>query len=257
MNFRELALRSGAVLDIPPRAARLLTLLGVIGVVLVVAGSLVGDRPETVEVDKLIHFSAYGTLATVFVLSLPLRWAIYPLIWVTLLSYAIELLQPLNMRSFDVGDAIANTLGVLIGAGLGLAVRYGYGYIKTELESDRIRRSMLTFPKGAILLEEGQLVDRFYTIRSGSVLLYKQDPNGDRVVVARLGTGKMFGLLPEVLKIPQPTTVVAETLVQIYPIDYDELIREIGGPQQPLGIVITQMAEELRNLGQTVAQRKG
>lgn len=256
MKVRELALRSGAVLDIPPNAARLLSLVGVIGVVLVVAGSLVGDRPETIEIDKLIHFSAYGTLATVFVLSLPLRWAMYPLIWLTLLSYAIELLQPFNMRSFDVGDAIANTLGVTIGAGLGLAIRYGYGYVKTELESARIRRSMLTFPAGATLLAEGQQVDKFYAIRRGSVVLYKQEPTGDRVVVTRLEAGKMFGLLPEVLKIPQPTTVVAETPVQIYPIDYDELVRDIGGPQQPLGIVIAHMADELRNLNETIVELK-
>jgi CRP-like cAMP-binding protein len=67
----------------------------------------------------------------------------------------------------------------------------------------------------------------------------------------------MFGLLAEILKIPQPVTVVAATPVQVYPIDYDELIKDVGGHRQPIGVVLTNMALELRKLGQTVADLKG
>ncbi|MGK7911027.1 MAG: cyclic nucleotide-binding domain-containing protein [Synechococcus sp.] len=257
MDFKELALRSGSVLDVPPKVAQLLALAGVVGVILVVAGSLVGDRPETLEVDKVIHFMAYGTLAAVFVLSLKLRWCLYPLIWLALLSYAIELLQPLNMRSFDIGDAIANTLGILVGAGVGLAARLGYGYVKTELETARIRRSLKSFPPGSVLLQEGQVIDRLYVIHSGTVILTQSQQDGNSVEIARLGVGSMFGLLPEILKIPQPATVTAETTVQVYPIDYDALIDDIGGSQQPLGIIVTQMANELRRMGQSIATLKG
>jgi VanZ family protein len=160
MQNQDLALRSGTVLDIAPRTARLLTLAGVLGVILVVVGSLVGDRPETIEVDKVIHFSAYTTLSIVFVLSLRPRWCIPALIGLALLSYLIEFLQPLNLRSMDVDDAIANTLGVLVGAGLGLALRYGYGYLKSELESARIRRSLITLPAGTTLVRQGEIVDK-------------------------------------------------------------------------------------------------
>ena len=257
MDFKELALRSGSVLDVPPKVAQLLAMAGVVGVILVVAGSLVGDRPETLEVDKVIHFLAYGTLAAVFVLSLKLRWCIYPLIWLALLSYAIELLQPLNMRSFDMGDAIANTLGILVGAGVGLAARLGYGYVKTELEMARIRRSLKWFPPGSVLVQEGQFIDRLYVIHMGSVILTQRQQDGNSVEIARLGVGSMFGLLPEILKIPQPTTVIAETAVQVYPIDYDELIDDVGGPQQPLGFIVRQMANELRRMSRTVAELKG
>jgi hypothetical protein len=226
------------------------------GVILIVVGSLVGDRPETIEVDKVIHFSAYTTLATVFVLSLRPRWCIPALLGLALLSYGIEILQPLNMRSRDVDDAIANTLGVLVGAILGLAMRYGYGYVKSELESARIRRSLITLPAGATLVRQGQIVDKLYVIRMGMVILY-QEKSGERIELGRLGPGEMFGLLAEILKMPQSVTVVAATPVQIYPIDYDELIKDVGGPKQPIGVILTCMAMELRKLGQTVADLKG
>jgi CRP-like cAMP-binding protein len=252
MRNQGVTLRSGTVLDMSPRTARLLTLAGVIGVILVVVGSLAGDRPETIEVDKIIHFSAYTTLAAVFVLSLRPRWCILALLGLALLSYGIELIQPLNMRALDVDDAIANTLGILVGAGLGLAMRYGYGYLKSELEAARIRRSLMAFPTGATLLRQGEIVDKLYVIRMGMVILY-QERNGERIELGRLGPGEMFGLLAEILKMPQSVTVVAATPVQIYPIDYDELIEDVGGPRQPIGIVLTCMALELRKLGQTVA----
>jgi VanZ family protein len=112
MRTRDLVLRSGAVLDIPPRTARLLALVGAIGVITIIVESLVGNRLETIEVDKIIHFMGYATLAVVFVLSLRPRWCVPALAGLALLSYLIEILQPLNLRSFDVGDAIANTLGL-------------------------------------------------------------------------------------------------------------------------------------------------
>jgi ABC-type uncharacterized transport system permease subunit len=80
MRTRDLVLRTGAVLDIPPRTARLLALVGAIGVITIVVESLVGNRLETIEVDKIIHFMGYTTLAVVFVLSLRPRWCIPALV---------------------------------------------------------------------------------------------------------------------------------------------------------------------------------
>jgi CRP-like cAMP-binding protein len=256
MRTRDLVLRTGAVLDIPPRTARLLTILGAIGVITIVVESLVGNRLETVEVDKIIHFMGYATLAVVFVLSLRPRWCLTALVGLALLSYLIEILQPLNLRSFDLGDAIANTLGLATGALLGLVIRFAYGYIRTELESKRIRRSLITLRQGTTIVRQGELIERFFVIKVGRVALYHES-NGEQVEVAQLGAGEMFGLLPEILKIPQPTTVVALTPVQIYPLDYDELIEDVGGHKQPLGIVLRYMGFKLGELGETIVKLKG
>jgi hypothetical protein len=208
---------------------------------------------ETVEVDKIIHFMGYTTLAVVFVLSLRPRWCLTALVGLALLSYLIEILQPLNMRSVDVGDAIANTLGLATGALLGLVIRFAYGYIRTELESKRIRRSLITLRQGTTIVRQGELIERFFVIKVGLVALYHES-NGEQVEVAQLGAGEMFGLLPEILKIPQPTTVIALTPVQIYPLDYDELIEDVGGHKQPLGIVLRYMASKLGELGETIVK---
>lgn len=38
----------------------------------------------------------------------------------------IEVVQPFNTRSFDLGDALANTVGLALGAA-GLGIRRAYG----------------------------------------------------------------------------------------------------------------------------------
>ena len=255
MRRRAFPLLSGVVLDVPPRTARLLTLVGTIGVIAIVVESLVGNRLETIEVDKIIHFMGYASLGIVFVLSLRPRWCIPALIGLALLSYLIEILQPLNMRSLDINDAIANTLGLAIGALLGLIIRFAYGYIKMELETNRIRRSLVTLPQGTTIIRQGQLIDKFIVIKVGLVAIYRES-NGKQVEVARLGSGEMFGLLGQILKTPQAVTVVALTPVQIYPLDYDQLIENVGGPNQPLGIVLHYMADKLAETSETIVKLK-
>ena len=247
MNNNKLSFFSGAVLDIPPRTAGLLTMLGAIGVITIVVESLVGNRLETIEVDKIIHFMGYFTLAIVFIFSLRPRWCIPSLIGLAILSYLIEILQPLNMRSYDMGDAIANLFGLAIGALFGLIIRFTYGFIRTEIETNRIRRSLITFPEGTTIVRQGQMIDRFFLIKYGFVTLYRES-NEEQIEVVQLGTGEMFGIVAAILKQPQTVTVVANTAVQIYPLDYDQLIKDVGGHQQPIGIVLHYMADKLAEI---------
>ena len=247
MNSNKLSFFSGAILDISPRTARLLTMLGAIGVITIVVESLVGNRLETIEVDKIIHFMGYFTLAVVFIFSLRPRWCIPSLIGLAILSYLIEILQPLNMRSYEPGDAIANLLGLAIGALFGMVIRFAYGYIRTEIETNRIRRSLITLPEGTTIVRQGQMIDRFFLIRWGYVNLYRET-NGEQIEVAQLGAGEMFGIVAEILKQPQTLTVVAKTAVQIYPLEYDALIKNVGGYQQPVGIVLHYMADKLAEI---------
>ena len=72
--------------------------------------------------DKLVHFIAFATLA--FPLARIGRFGVIPvLIGASAFGAIIELIQPTFNRSADVNDWIADTLGALIGIGLGLAYR--------------------------------------------------------------------------------------------------------------------------------------
>ena len=72
--------------------------------------------------DKLIHFIAFAALA--FPFARTGRLGLLPVfIGASAFGGIIELLQPTFNRSAEMGDWIADTLGVLIGIGLGLVYR--------------------------------------------------------------------------------------------------------------------------------------
>lgn len=252
----QLAARARPVLDLPPRTARLIALAGAAGVVLVAVGSLSGNRPETIAVDKLLHFSGYATLAALAVLGLtPRRYAI-ALGALAALGAAIELLQPLNTRSRDPLDLLANLLGIAVGAAVGLLARLAYGYLKGEPVSARVRRRLVRLPAGTVIVSEGTSIDHFFIVRQGVVELSRATPDG-QVILARAEAGAMFGLLAEVRRIPQYTTAVALTPVELYPLDFDELIAAAGGREQPLGIVLEGLAADLHGAWEQLAELQG
>ena len=71
--------------------------MGAVGIILVVWGSLLGKQAGTVGVDKVIHFLAYCLLGATLVLGLPAKASVAGLAFLALLSYLVEILQPLNM----------------------------------------------------------------------------------------------------------------------------------------------------------------
>ena len=72
--------------------------------------------------DKLVHFIGFAALA--FPLARTGRLGLLPVfIGASAFGATIELIQPTFNRSADVNDWVADTLGVLIGIGLGLAYR--------------------------------------------------------------------------------------------------------------------------------------
>jgi CRP-like cAMP-binding protein len=252
LDTHELALYSRRVLDIAPRTARVITFAGATGVVFLVVGSLLGNRPATIGVDKMLHLSGYAVLAALFILSLRPRWYLPALAGLATLGLLIEFLQPLNRRTFDLGDALFNAVGLAIGAAAGLGVRLTYGYVKTELASACVRRNLSAVEPGATIVREGAHIDQFFIVKSGTVALYRQG-DGERVLVSCVGPGEMFGLLAEILRGPQHTTAVAATRVELYRIDYDDIIQDAGGPEQPVGAVLCMLAAQLREAWDTIS----
>jgi hypothetical protein len=74
--------------------------------------------------DKVIHFAAYTLLAFIPVLAFRLRTGLACAVAMIALGVALEFAQRLSPgRMFEVADMVANTLGVLAGAGAALAAR--------------------------------------------------------------------------------------------------------------------------------------
>ena len=72
--------------------------------------------------EKLVHFIAFAALA--FPLARTGRFGlIRVLIGASTLDAIIELIKPTSNRSAELSDWVADTLGVLVGIGLGLAYR--------------------------------------------------------------------------------------------------------------------------------------
>ena len=78
---------------------------------------LAAPPPAPEGSDKLVHFIAFAALA--FPLARTGRFGLIPV----LIGAIIELIQPTFNRSAELSDWIADTLGVLIGIGLGLVYR--------------------------------------------------------------------------------------------------------------------------------------
>jgi len=78
--------------------------------------------PAPERSDKPVHFIAFAALA--FPLARTGRFGVIPvLIGASAFGAIFELIQPTFNRSAELSDWVADTLGVLIGIGLGLAYR--------------------------------------------------------------------------------------------------------------------------------------
>ena len=92
------------LLDIPGGTRNLLIFTAVIGLIIAVVASLEGGKDSTLEVDKILHFVGYGALAMVLVLALRPKVYIPALLGLIALGVAIEFIQPLNSRGFEIAE---------------------------------------------------------------------------------------------------------------------------------------------------------
>ena len=75
------------------------------------------ELPPQAGSDKTHHFIAYGALMFPTALRRPRRWWLIALLFVAL-SGIIELVQPLASRHMEAADLLANSIGILCGAGV-------------------------------------------------------------------------------------------------------------------------------------------
>lgn len=242
---------SGTFYDIPVWARGLLVTGGLAGVVLACVASLEGGVEETIEVDKLLHFSGYMTLAAVFVLGL--RPALYlpVLVLLALLGLAIEYFQPFNGRSRDWYDAVANVAGLAAGTMIGLVLRVAARTVGTMRKESALRQQRRVYSPGAIIVRQGVPAKRFFVIEHGEVQCLREI-DGQKQTLGKLGPGDVFGLIGVLQSTPQYTTVEAASTATVYSLELKDLVDSTDGRQEPVAIVLKCLAKYLQVLGDRV-----
>ncbi len=243
---------TGPVIDLPPRIKQLFITAFGFGLVLIAAGSLYIGEESTIGTDKIIHFSAYTLLATVLILGVRFKLALVGLVLLALASYLIEFIQPYFGRSKDFGDALANTAGVCIGAGVGFLFRLLTSRIWTELQQMRVERYKKTFPKGSTLIAAGKEQHEFFIIVSGKVEVLRE-VDGVSKQINTLAEGNCVGLISDALNIVQEDTIVALKDTEVYALDYETVIEESGGEKQPVAIIMKGLISQLHKIRNRIA----
>jgi CRP-like cAMP-binding protein len=233
------------VFDIPPRTRRLIAVAGVAAIVVIAVGSLVGNKDQTIQLDKVLHFFGYAILAGLFVLALRPVLFVPTLLTLVGMGFLLEFFQSFTGRTMDFADGVTNSLGVAVGAAVGILIRGAYSYMRRELAVLRVRRNLLHFQPGGMILREGSRVRDLYVIKSGRVRLSRKA--GDKQV--ELGDavpGDVVGTLAVLLDAPQFATIEAVRPTSVYRLEVTELVESAGGHEQPVGAVLRSLAESLR-----------
>jgi len=249
----QLALVSRSIFDIGPRTRYLIFLVAVIGVALAFMESLVGRQPQTIPLDKIIHFSGYFLLSATFVLALRPLLFIPGLFGLVCMGVAIEFLQRYTGRQFSVMDMVANTAGVVTGGLVGLLVRGLYAYVRKELAARKVKDRLIPFAKDAVLIREGDPIHEMYIIKSGRVRAMR-NVNGREVEIAVLGPGEVLGVLGVAEEKPQYATLRALEPTVVYRMSMAQLMESAGGSELPVSLVLTGLSRKVRNLADQLAK---
>jgi VanZ family protein len=103
----------------------LVLVLGMAGIIALATLTPPGRMPQgPAGLDKVFHALAFGALVLPAALLRPDRLLVV-LLFAIAYGGLIELIQPLVGRSAEWADLLADALGALAGAGLGLALRRG------------------------------------------------------------------------------------------------------------------------------------
>lgn len=230
-------------------ARTLIVLAGLAGLVIVVVASLVGRTEYTVSMDKLLHFGGYTVLSTIFVLGLQTALCLPALVVLALMSIGIEYLQPLNARTFDVTDMMANIIGIMTGAVVGLVLRMAIRVVGSQLRQAKLRKQRRSYSAGSILLREGSPVNKFMVIEKGKVQL-SREVDGQKQILGTMGAGEIIGLLGVIQSQPQFTTVEAVQQTTAYSLDLNDIMDTSDSTTDTVNLVLNALCRQLRQLAE-------
>lgn len=92
---------------------------------------------------------------------------------------------------------------------------------RAHLEAVERRGVLRRYPKGTIVLMEDDAPTQFFVIRSGTVRVYADGPDGKHVVLHYLGPGEHFGEFSLVDEHPQFASVVTVSVCELLTIAGD------------------------------------
>lgn len=243
------------VLDIPAGTRHLLVLTAVAGLIIAVVASLEGGKGTTLEVDKILHFLGYAALAMVFVMALRPKAYIPALLGLVALGVGIEFIQPLNTRGFEIGDMVANAVGVAVGAGIGLVARLVLSRFRTQMAAAEARRSIRRYEPGEVIFRQGREGRHFYVIKSGGVEVSREEEDGEH----NLGTvkpGDVVGVVSVLRGERRLVTASAVGETYLYRMNLNRLTASAGGEDQPVSIVLRSLADSVKDLADDVIQHR-
>jgi len=249
----QLALQSQAVLDIPRHTRHVLAVGALVGIGLLIMGTLASPERQSLETDTILHLGGFLMLGALLVMSLPPLLFVPGLLGLAGLGVALEYVQTIVGRSFEWKDVLANSTGIAIGAGLGLLVRGTHAYIRSELAAAEVRKRLITLRPGEILFREGEQTRCFYLVKEGMVELTRE-LEGQPRSVSLFGPGDVAGAMGVILGTAQVGTAVALTASRVYRMDLEELVSAAKGREQPVATVLTAFAEKLRELAVKLEQ---
>ncbi len=243
------------LLDIPGGTRNLLALTAVAGLIVAVVASLEGGEGTTLEVDKILHFVGYAALAMVLVLALRPKAYIPGLLALVAFGVAIEFLQPLNSRGFEVADMVADAVGVAVGAGIGLLTRVVLARYRTEMAAAEARRAIRRYEPGEVIFRQGREGRHFYVVKSGAVEVSREE--GDKEL--SLGTveaGDVVGVVSVLRGERRLVTASAVGETYLYRMDMERLMASAGGTHQPVSVVLRSLADTVKDLAEDVLEHR-
>ncbi len=161
------------------------------------------------------------------------------------LGFGIEYLQGFTTREVDLWDGVANTIGVFLGATVGLSARGVYSYIRRELILSDVRRNTASWGVGETILEQGTEGRHFYVVKSGMVRM-SREVGGQRHDLGLLGPGDVFGILAAVERKPQRASAIAVVPSTVFAMEADDFIDDSQESSRPAITVIRALTKYLR-----------
>lgn len=119
------------------------------------------------------------------------------------------------------------------------------GLTEATLERLRAFYTQEAFPRGALLIREGEQGNRMYFICEGSVRATKRDHAGHEVTIARMGPGDAFGEMELIDTQERCASIWAETPVVALSLSNFQLYRFSKADPGGFTLLIMNIAREL------------
>jgi CRP-like cAMP-binding protein len=243
------------LLDIPEGTRNLLILTGVVGLIITVVASLEGGKGTTLEIDKILHFMGYAALAMVFVLALKPKAYIPALLGLIALGVSIEFIQPLNSRGFELADMVANTVGIAVGAAVGLVTRVALSKYRTQLAEAAAKRSIRRYEAGEVIFRQGLEGRHFFVVKSGGVEVTREEDDGEHPL-GTVGPGDVVGVVSVILGERRLVTASAVGETYLYRMNLQRLMDSAGGESTPASVVLRSLADTVKELAGDVLEHR-